>query len=220
MSQSPRQWANVRIDPVVDYVQQVFLRSVAKNTQRTFSLNDFKLEAVGNAKITINGTLSITGTITTDVHSKIVIDETVVNQMRTDLPPLFANILVSGEVTNDLSYRLQTAITQVVTVQNLQNIIQSTFDVNKGKMYFRNSMVVFDSDLEVSQNISTKVLAVNVIKSIIDLVGDISTSVPEPPPKKNQNWIIFAIIGGLLSMLCFILILVLLVNGGSSKRSS
>lgn len=219
----PPVWANVRLDPVVSYVQQVFLRSVATNSQLVVAINDFQLQTVGNAKVTINGTLSVNSTIKTDVQSKIIIDETVVNQMRTDLPPLFANILVPSGVSNtsELFYKLQTSVNQVVTVENIQNIIQATFDSNKGKMYIRDSIVIFDSDLEVSQNISTKVVAVNVIKSIVDVAGDLSSVPVNAPPSKNPiNWLAFAVAVG-SSVMCLILFLVVIVtiaNGRSTKR--
>lgn len=214
----PPVWANVKVDPIVSYVQQVFQQSIAQNTQLTVGINTFSLQATGKGKIVIQGDLVSKQSISTDVQSRIVVNDTIVKNLQMNLVPMFANVLVpGGSNTSNLTYKLQVAVNQTITQQNIQNIIQSTFDSNSAKIYIRGGLMLVEGDLVSDQSIAVKVIAVNIIQAVIDATGEINVSDMTPTAPQSLNWLAF-IIASVSSFICLIILVLIVTYGWSAKR--
>jgi hypothetical protein len=178
-------------------------------------LSTFKLEAAGKGELIINGDVTVNQRLDASATATSYINDTIVNRLTTELPDLFANVVVSGPTSAqdpDLWMSLKTQIRDNIRQENYAKIVQSSFNVNRASILVRGKMVV-DESIVVDQSIVTRVVATNVIQSIIDNVVDIQAG--EGPgddkPDNSISWL--GVIAASLSSLCscFICILILIL---------
>jgi hypothetical protein len=206
----------VRIKPLIDYVQSVIQYSKSEIDQSIVQLSTFKLEAAGKGELIINGDVTVNQRLDASATATSYINDTIVNRLTTELPDLFANVVVSGPTTAqdpDLWMSLKTQIRDNIRQENYAKIVQSSFNVNRASILVRGKMVV-DESIVVDQTIVTRVVATNVIQSIIDNVAEIQAG--EGPgtgeePDNSISWL--GVIAASLSSLCscFICILILIL---------
>jgi hypothetical protein len=205
----------VRIKPLIDYVQSVIQYSKSEIDQSIVQLSTFKLEAAGKGELIINGDVTVNQRLDASATATSYINDTIVNRLTTELPDLFANVVVSGPTSAqdpDLWMSLKTQIRDNIRQENYAKIVQSSFNVNRASILVRGKMVV-DESIVVDQSIVTRVVATNVIQSIIDNVVDIQAG--EGPvddqPDNSISWL--GVIAATLSSLCscFICILILIL---------
>jgi hypothetical protein len=205
----------VRIKPLIDYVQSVIQYSKSEIDQSIVQLSTFKLEAAGKGELIINGDVTVNQRLDASATATSYINDTIVNRLTTELPDLFANVVVSGPTSAqdpDLWMSLKTQIRDNIRQENYAKIVQSSFNVNRASILVRGKMVV-DESIVVDQSIVTRVVATNVIQSIIDNVVDIQAG--EGPgddkPDNSISWL--GVIAASLSSLCscFICILILIL---------
>lgn len=216
----PDIWAKVEIVPVIEYIQKIYQRSVAETTQSAVATQTFTIVVAG-------GTLDVKNirskqTITTKLDSTIVVDNTVINDLQMNVPQMFANVLVPGDTqnTNDLRTKVQVAVKSVITQENIQKIIQSSYDFNKFEMYVRGKLTI-DGDLDSDQTIVTRLVAVNIIQALVNQSGVLNmVSQEEAPSEKKKVNILALVIAVVSSIICLILFLMLIIYGTSSKRGT
>ena len=210
----------VRIKPLIDYVQNVIQYSKSEIDQSIVQLSTFKLEAAGKGELIINGDVTVNQRLDASATAKSYINDTIVNRLTTELPDLFANVVVSGPTTAqdpDLWMSLKTQIRDNITQVNYAKIVQSSFNVNRASILVRGKFVV-DKSIVVDQSIVTRVVATNVIQSIIDNVAEIQAGegpgTDEDQPDNSISWlgVIAATLSSLCSCFICILILVLLLK--------
>lgn len=217
----PDIWAKVEIVPVIDYIQKVYQRSVAETEQSAVATQTFSI-VVSGGELNVKGIRS-KQKITTKLNSTIVVDNTIINDLQMNVPQMFANVLVPGNTqnTNDLRTNVQVAVRSVITQENIQKIIQSSYDFNKFEMYIRGKLTI-DGDIDSDQTITTKLVAVNIIQALVNQSGVLNMVAEEEaqaPEKKGPN-VLALIVAIVSSIICFILFLMLILYGTSSKRGT
>jgi hypothetical protein len=204
----------VKIKPLVDYVESIIQYSKSDIVQDITQVSTFTLVTAGKGQLIVNGDVNVKQTLDAKATATSIINDTIINRLQTELPDLFANVVVSGPTTKqdpELWLSLKTKIRDNLTQLNYSSIVQSTFDMNKTSIYVRGRLEV--DSIDIQQGIATKVVAVNLIQGIIDNVVEISASDgTEKPPQQGVS--VLGIIAAALSSLCscFILILVLLLK--------
>jgi hypothetical protein len=208
----------VKIKPLVDYVQSIIQYSKSEIDQSIVQLSTFKLEAAGKGELIINGDVTVKQKLDANATANSYINDTIVNRLTTELPDLFANVVVSGPTTAqdpDLWISLKTRIRDNITQVNYAKIVQSSFNVNRSSILVRGKFVV-DESIVVDQSIVTRVVATNIIQSIIDNVNEIQADDGEidDEPDNSISWlgVLAAALSSLCSCFICILIIILLVT--------
>lgn len=203
----------VKIQPLVDYVESIIQYSKSDIVQGITQVSTFTLVTAGKGQLIVNGDVNIKQTLDAKATATSIINDTIINRLQTELPDLFANVVVSGPTTAQdpqLWMSLQTKIRDNITQLNYASIVQNTFDMNKAKIYVRGRLEV--DSVDIQQGIATKVVAVNLIQSIIDNVVELSASDgTEKPPQQGVS--VVGLIAAALSSLCscFICIMILVL---------
>ena len=207
---------SVQIKPIVDYVQRTLISSRSEISQSVTQINTVKIEAAGKGKIIINGNVNVDQSIDARVTAESYINQTIVNRLAADLPPLVANVQVSGPRTDqdpDLWMSINANIRESLTIDNYAKIVQDTFDINKSKIYVRGRLEV--DELTVQQDIITRVIAINIINAVLNNAGiqESDGSIATPPPTEDNTLfaVIFVISQCVSSIIC-VLLLILILN--------
>lgn len=209
----------IRIDPVVDYVSRLLQDSKSSIQQSVTQLSIFTLDVAGKGELVINGNFNLNINLEASTTARSYINDTIINRLTLEIPPLFANVQVSGPTDPEVRARIDLSVRQTLSQENYAKIVQSTFDSNRGKIIVRGYMEIDEAVIE--QGIVTHVLATNIIQAIIDNSTDISISSgdEEPPPADDISGL-FAILAGVLSSISsLILCIILLVVLFSGKKS-
>jgi hypothetical protein len=215
----PSRTVQVKIKPLVDYVENIIQYSKSDIVQSITQLTSFTLISAGKGELIINGGVTVKQTLDASATARSYINDTIVNRLTTELPDLFANVVVSGstpEQDPELWMSLTTRIRDNITQTNYAKIVQSTFDENKAYIYVRGKMEISDG-INVDQSIVSKVLATNIIQSIIDNVSEIQASSGNGTPSEGGgdqiSWpgVIAAVLSSSCSCFICILIIILLV---------
>ncbi len=168
---------SVRIQPVIDYVNSVILSSKSEITQSVVQLSTFQIRASGKGEVVVNGNVDLSVRLDASTTAQTYINETIINRLVTELPPLFANVRVSGPATSqdpELWTRIGVSIREVLRQENYAKIVQSTFDANRLVIDVKGYLEI--DEAEVKQDIVTRVVAVNIIQAIIDNTTELSIS--------------------------------------------
>lgn len=204
----------VKIEPIIDYAETIIQSSKSDIRQDITQVASFSLTAAGKGKLIVKGDVNVKQKLDARAYSTSIINDTIVNRLSTELPEMFANVVVSGPTTAqdpDLWISLKTRIRDYITQINYSQIVQSSVDVNKSTILVRGYLEV--NSIDIDQNILTKVVATNLIQSIIDNVVEISASDGSETPTSSENGFakIAAIVAAISSMLCSCLIIMLLL---------
>lgn len=202
----------VKIKPVVDYLVTMIQSSKSDIDQSVTQISTFRLESAGNGQIIINGDLNVSQSLTTRVTAESYINDTIINNITTDVPDLIANIMVTGtpeEKDPELFLKIQTKIRDSIKQINYTKIVQNTFDRNKAKIYVTGVLEI-DGNLTVNQDIITRVIAVNIIQAIIDNLVDVKINDTDVQPPDSSGSII-AFIAATLSSLCSMIICIIII---------
>jgi hypothetical protein len=207
----------VKIKPLIDYVERIIQSSKSDIQQDITQVASFTLTTAGKGQLTVKGNVNVKQKLDARAYSTSIINTTIVNRLQTELPDLFANVVVSGPTTAqdpDLWISLKTKIRDNITQFNYSEIVQSSVDVNKATIIVRGRFEV--DSIDIDQDILTKVVAVNLIQNIIDNVVEISASDGTDDDTQVSEISILGVVAAVLSSLCScilcILILVLLLK--------
>jgi hypothetical protein len=202
----------VKIKPLIDYTQTILQSSKSEIKQNITQVSTFKIVAVGDAKLTINGNVSTNLTIDAQATEQSYINDTIINRLSTELPDLVANVTLSGPSRaedSNLWMSIDTSIRDTLSQTNFASIVQRTFDINKSEIYVRGNLTI-DGDVSVTQDMITRVLATNIIDALIDNSNVLTTTVP---PQQESSGIspIIPLIIGIVSCISSLLILILTI---------
>ncbi len=208
----------IRIEPVVDYVSRILQSSKSSIQQSVEQLSIFTLDVAGKGEIVVNGNFNLNINLEASTTARSYINDTIINRLTLEIPPLFANVQVSGPTDPEVRARIDLSVRQTLSQENYAKIVQSTFDSNRGKIIARGYLEIDEAVIE--QGIVTRVIATNIVQAIIDNSTDISISSGEESPPENDISSLFAILAGVISsisslILCIILLIVLF----SGKKS-
>jgi hypothetical protein len=204
----------VKIKPIIDYVERIIQSSKSDIQQNITQVSSFTLTTAGKGQLIVKGNVNVKQRLDARAYSTSIINTTIINRLQTELPDLFANVVVSGPTTAedpDLWISLKTKIRDNITQFNYSEIVQNSVDVNKSTILVRGRFEV--DSIDIDQDILTKVVAVNLIQNILDNVVEISASDGTEDEAQDSGISILGTVAAVLSSLCscFICILILIL---------
>lgn len=159
----------VKIQPIIQYTSDILQTSKSVTDQSITQISTFKIQVVGNGELTVNGETKVNQTLNAYMSKDTFINETILNRITTEVPPLFANLQLSGPTTAqdpNLWMSIDFFIKDTIRQENLIKIIQDSFDITKATLYIRGKFNV--QNIDSDQTIITKLIATNIIQAIID----------------------------------------------------
>lgn len=204
----------VKIKPIIDYAESIIQSSKSDIRQDITQVASFSLTAAGKGQLIVRGNVNVKQSLDARAYSTSIINDTIINRLSTELPEMFANVVVSGPTTAqdpDLWISLKTKIRDYITQINYSQIVQSSVDVNKTTIIVRGRLEV--DSIDINQDILTKVVAVNLIQGIIDNIVEISASdgSETPPPETDGTAMIVGLVAAILSSMCSVFICILIM---------